>query len=102
MKEVSELPIGLPATIEADTRHAHHLFTIMVDEEVNGVPRDEFLDRMTAQGIGVGVHYLSSAGAPFLPAYLRMASGRLSKCHEARAADSQHPDFAKAFECRCQ
>jgi dTDP-4-amino-4,6-dideoxygalactose transaminase len=37
MKEVSELPIGLPATIEADTRHAHHLFTIMVDEEVNGV-----------------------------------------------------------------
>lgn len=65
MKELSALPLGLPATIQTDTRHAHHLYTIKVDEEVNGVPRDDFLDRMTAQGIGVGVHYLSLPEHPF-------------------------------------
>ncbi len=65
MDALSELPIGLPAPIESDTRHAHHLFTIMVDEQVTGVSRDQFLDRMTAQGIGVGVHYLSLPEHPF-------------------------------------
>jgi dTDP-4-amino-4,6-dideoxygalactose transaminase len=63
--ELSALPIGLPAPLDTYTRHAHHLFTILVDEEVTGVSRDAFLDRMTAQGIGVGVHYLSLPEHPF-------------------------------------
>jgi dTDP-4-amino-4,6-dideoxygalactose transaminase len=59
------LPIGLPAPEDRDTRHAYHLFTITVDEERTGVSRDVFLDRMTAQGIGVGVHYLSLPEHPY-------------------------------------
>ena len=53
------LPLGLPAPPAPDTRHAYHLYTVMIDEAPAGIARDDFLDAMTAQGIGTGVHYLS-------------------------------------------
>jgi dTDP-4-amino-4,6-dideoxygalactose transaminase len=60
------LPLRLPATPAAgSTRHAHHLFTVLIDGRT-GVTRDAFLQAMTRQGIGVGVHYLS---VPEHPAY---------------------------------
>lgn len=65
MKAFADLPIGLPSEIEANTRHAYHLFTIMIDEERLNVSRDEFLNRMTYHGIGVGVHYLSLPEHPY-------------------------------------
>lgn len=55
----ADLPIGLPAPVEPDTRHAYHLYTILVDESRTGITRDGFLDAMTARKIGVGVHYRS-------------------------------------------
>jgi len=61
----ADLPVGLPAPVEADTRHAYHLFNLLIDEERTGVSRDEFLNRMTAQGVGVGVHYLSIPEHPY-------------------------------------
>lgn len=60
----ADLPIGLPAAPAAGTRHAHHLFTVMIDEAACGITRDGFLDAMTAQGIGVGVHYLGLCEHP--------------------------------------
>lgn len=57
--------LGLPAPAEADTRHALHLFTVLVGDGQTGVERDAFLDRMTAEGIGVGVHYMSIAEHPY-------------------------------------
>jgi len=65
MKAFANLPIGLPALIEDDTRHGYHLFTILIDNEKTGVSRDAFLDRMTSNGIGVGVHYLSLPEHPY-------------------------------------
>lgn len=70
---LADLPVGLPAGEAADTRHARHLYTILVDGERCGVGRDEFLDRMTAERIGVGVHYLS---LPEHPAYQRLLGWR--------------------------
>jgi dTDP-4-amino-4,6-dideoxygalactose transaminase len=61
----AELPLGLPAPIEPGTRHAYHLYTIMVDEANVGLSRDEFLQAMTQQNIGVGVHYLSIPEHPY-------------------------------------
>ena len=61
----SDLPVGLPAPVEPDTRHAYHLYTILIDEEKTGICRDEFLNAMTAHNIGVGVHYLSIPEHPF-------------------------------------
>jgi dTDP-4-amino-4,6-dideoxygalactose transaminase len=62
---LSKLPVELPAPVGGDMRHAHHLFTILVDAERTGVSRDDFLDRMTYHGIGVGVHYVSIPEHPY-------------------------------------
>ena len=59
LEAFSDLPIGLPAPPDDGTRHAYHLFTILVDEERAGISRDEFLEAMAAHNIGVGVHYRS-------------------------------------------
>lgn len=62
---LSDTGLELPAAPEPDTRHAFHLFTVIVDEERVGVTRDAFLDAMTARKIGVGVHYLSLPEHPY-------------------------------------
>jgi dTDP-4-amino-4,6-dideoxygalactose transaminase len=59
------LPVTRPAEPEQDTRHAHHLYTLLVDEARTGISRDAFLDAMTEQRIGVGVHYLSIPEHPY-------------------------------------
>jgi dTDP-4-amino-4,6-dideoxygalactose transaminase len=62
---LGDLPIGLPADPEPNTRHAFHLYTIMVDEARAGLSRDAFLNAMTERNIGVGVHYLSIPEHPY-------------------------------------
>mgnify|MGYP001218938294 CR=1 FL=1 len=59
------LPVTVPAPPEPDTRHAYHLYTILIDEGKAGISRDRFLDAMTARNIGVGVHYLSLPEHPY-------------------------------------
>jgi len=63
--ELAGLPLELPAEPEADTRHACHLYTVLVDEERAGLSRDEVLDGMTRENVGVGVHYLAIPEHPF-------------------------------------
>ncbi|HEX2956612.1 MAG TPA: DegT/DnrJ/EryC1/StrS family aminotransferase [Chitinispirillaceae bacterium] len=60
-----DLPVELPTPPEPDTRHALHLFTILINEQKCGISRDTFLSRMTSNNIGVGVHYLSIPEHPF-------------------------------------
>lgn len=60
-----ELPIGTPADPEPDTRHAYHLYTIMIDEARCGIKRDDFLAAIQKHNIGVGVHYLSIPEHPY-------------------------------------
>ena len=59
------LPLKLPADPEPDTRHAYHLYTVLLDEDRAGMSRDQFLVAMTAQNIGIGVHYLSIPEHPY-------------------------------------
>ncbi|RST56471.1 DegT/DnrJ/EryC1/StrS family aminotransferase [Variovorax sp. MHTC-1] len=63
--ELADMPLQLPPKPAPDTRHAHHLFSVQVDEARCGISRDGFLDAMTAQGIGVGVHYLALTEHPY-------------------------------------
>lgn len=65
MEAFASLPVGLPAPVEAETRHAYHLYTLLIDERQTGVTRDVFVDNMTRLGIGVGVHYLSLPEHPY-------------------------------------
>ena len=64
-RELSGLPVGRPAAVARDDRHAFHLYTIGIRPEECGVSRDEFLERMNAKGVGTGVHYLSVAEHPY-------------------------------------
>jgi dTDP-4-amino-4,6-dideoxygalactose transaminase len=64
-EEFRDLPIGLPPDPEPDTKHAFHLYTILIDEAKTGLRRDAFLDAMTSQNIGVGVHYMSIPEHPY-------------------------------------
>jgi dTDP-4-amino-4,6-dideoxygalactose transaminase len=66
----ADLPIDIPLDPEPDTRHAYHLYTILVDEQKTGISRDRFLTAMTARRIGVGVHYLSLPEHPYYQATL--------------------------------
>ncbi|HEY8156671.1 MAG TPA: DegT/DnrJ/EryC1/StrS family aminotransferase [Myxococcota bacterium] len=59
------LPVVRPAPPEPDTRHALHLYTLLIDEQRTGVSRDAFLEAMTRQNIGIGVHYLSIPEHPY-------------------------------------
>ena len=60
-----DLPVFLPAPVAPDTRHALHLFTLLLDTERCGVSRDEFMKSMTARNIGTGVHYRAVHLHPF-------------------------------------
>ena len=64
-EELAGLGLGLPAEPEPGTRHAHHLFTVLVDAQRCGVSRDDFSAAMTAENIGVGVHYLAIPEHPY-------------------------------------
>lgn len=54
-----DLPAFTPASIEPDTCHAYHLYTLLLDIDNLKIGRDEFLDEMTRHNIGVGVHYIA-------------------------------------------
>jgi dTDP-4-amino-4,6-dideoxygalactose transaminase len=60
-----DLPIERPSEPEPGTRHAHHLYTLLIDETRAGIDRDRFLAAMTRENVGVGVHYLSIPEHPY-------------------------------------
>jgi dTDP-4-amino-4,6-dideoxygalactose transaminase len=53
----ADLPISLPAAPEPGTRHARHLFTVLIDEAVCGLSRDGFRDALRVRGISTSVHF---------------------------------------------
>jgi dTDP-4-amino-4,6-dideoxygalactose transaminase len=53
----ADLPIDLPVPVDANARHARHLYTILVDRERVGVSREEVQRRLHELGIGTGIHY---------------------------------------------
>jgi dTDP-4-amino-4,6-dideoxygalactose transaminase len=60
-----DLPVTTPAETAPNTRHAYHLYAILIDEQQTGISRDTFLDLMTKHNIGVGVHYLNIPEHPY-------------------------------------
>lgn len=54
-----KLNVVTPYTINKSTKHAYHLYTIMIDNKKNKIDRDNFLKKMHEFGIGTGVHYRS-------------------------------------------
>ena len=63
------LPAQLPAPFEAGTRHALHLYTLLIDPRRAPVTRDQFVMALHRRKIGTGVHYRS---IPVHPAYQKL------------------------------
>ena len=61
----ADLPVFLPKPPEPGTRHAYHLYTPLLDLSRLSCDRDQVLQGMTQEGIGVGVHYLPVHSHPF-------------------------------------
>jgi len=58
-KAFAGLLCSTPLKQEKGTKHAYHLYTLLLDTERLDITRDEFLDELTKRNIGAGVHYLS-------------------------------------------
>jgi len=54
-----KLPVFLPAPVTSGMKHARHLYTLLLDTERLRISRDRFLERMTRENIGIGVHYIA-------------------------------------------
>ena len=61
----SDLPVFTPAPIDPDTKHAYHLYTLLLDIDRLKITRDQFLEQMTKRKIGVGVHYIALHLQPY-------------------------------------
>jgi dTDP-4-amino-4,6-dideoxygalactose transaminase len=58
------LPLQTPPPPEPDTRHARHLYQVLLDHEA-ALTRDQLLDALTQRKIGTGVHYRGVHLHPF-------------------------------------
>jgi dTDP-4-amino-4,6-dideoxygalactose transaminase len=61
---LADLPLTLPAAPDPGTRHAQHLYSVLVAPEAP-LTRDWLIDRLTARRIGTGVHYRGVHLHPF-------------------------------------
>ncbi len=70
---IADLPCATPPAPEPGTRHARHLYTLLLDLDALRVDRDFVLDALAREGIGTGVHYLSLPTHRF---YRQFTAGR--------------------------
>ncbi|HBY93759.1 MAG TPA: UDP-4-amino-4,6-dideoxy-N-acetyl-beta-L-altrosamine transaminase [Chloroflexi bacterium] len=54
-----DMPAFTPPPIEPNTKHAYHLYNLLLDIDQLRITRDQFLTEMTKRNIGVGVHYVA-------------------------------------------
>jgi len=103
----ADLPVTRPADPEPNTRHAYHLYTLMVDRQRAGISRDDFLTAMTRHNIGIGVHYLSVPEHPYYqqtfgwrpedyPNAMRIGRQTVSLPLSAKLTDDDVQDVIKA------
>ena len=51
------LPLRRPAAVAAGDRHAHHLYTVLVDERAAGMSRDLLQQRLQNRGVATSIHF---------------------------------------------
>jgi dTDP-4-amino-4,6-dideoxygalactose transaminase len=61
----ADFPVQRPAPEEANTLHARHLYTLLIDEQEAKINRDGFIREMHRRGIGTGVHYRALHAHPY-------------------------------------
>lgn len=56
---LSDLPIKLPPKIPKGYKHAYHLYTIIIDKNKTNKSREEAINYLQKNRIGIGIHYNS-------------------------------------------
>ncbi|WMY78072.1 DegT/DnrJ/EryC1/StrS aminotransferase family protein [Citricoccus sp. I39-566] len=80
-----DLPVESPMVPEDPENHAWHLFMLRIDAGAAGMHRDEFINRMSEEGVGTSVHFIPLHLHP----YWSDACG---------AADTDFPAATREFE----
>jgi dTDP-4-amino-4,6-dideoxygalactose transaminase len=60
-----DLPLILPTPPAPHTRHARHLYTLLIDIDAVDITRDEVLQALHRENIGTGVHYVALHLQPY-------------------------------------
>ena len=60
-----DLPCLTPEKPQPHTKHAYHLYTVLINTQKTGRSRDWVLNALTCENIGVGVHYVPLHLHPF-------------------------------------
>lgn len=55
----ADLPIILPPEPEFNTKHAYHLYTILIDTQKIKVDREIIQQALHAENIGIGIHFIA-------------------------------------------
>jgi dTDP-4-amino-4,6-dideoxygalactose transaminase len=55
---LADLPVKLQLPAEPGTRHANHLYPVLLELDRLRVGRDAILDALTAENIGSGIHFI--------------------------------------------
>ena len=55
----ADLPVAVPAPEEPRTRHARHLYTLMLHPDRLRATRDQVVEELREEGIGTGIHFIS-------------------------------------------
>lgn len=74
-EELKNLPVFLPAAAGPEIRHAYHLYTLLLDLDKLKISRDQFLNEMTRNNIGVGVHYIALHLHPYYQKHFSCKKG---------------------------
>jgi dTDP-4-amino-4,6-dideoxygalactose transaminase len=53
----ADLPLRLPAPIDAGSVHARHLYTVLVDAAAAGISRDTLQARLRDRGVSTSIHF---------------------------------------------
>lgn len=58
-KGFNDLPLFIPTPSEPNTRHARHLYTILLDIDKLKISRDKFQEELYKKNIGTGIHFIA-------------------------------------------
>jgi dTDP-4-amino-4,6-dideoxygalactose transaminase len=72
---LSDLPLATPPQAATGTRHARHLYQVLLAPEAP-LRRDELIEALTVHGIGTGVHYRGVHLHPYYRDRYRLAPER--------------------------
>lgn len=56
-QELADLPLALPPMAPVGEMHSWHLFCLSIQEDA-GITRDQFIQNMVQQGVGMSVHFI--------------------------------------------